>query len=242
MYFFGATDVGKKREENQDSFFTHSFDSENGFAVICDGMGGQNGGNVASTMACDIISDKLLSSESFVGFDDEQIKELLVDSVSLANSKVYEASLTQSGCKGMGTTVVVLLIVKGNVYIAHIGDSRAYIYKDKTIFQLTRDHSLVQELVEQGKISEDAAKTHPNKNMITRALGVSLRVDIDFLETQLKRGDAILLCTDGLTNMVEDETIQKVLEEEKGQNVCDKLIDLANGAGGMDNITVVVVE
>ena len=142
----------------------------------------------------------------------------------------------------MGTTVVVLLVVRENVYIAHIGDSRAYIYKDKTIFQLTRDHSLVQELVEQGKISEDAAKTHPNKNMITRALGVSLRVDIDFLETKIKPKEALLLCTDGLTNMVEDETIQKVLEEEKGQNVCDRLIDMANDAGGMDNITVVVVE
>lgn len=240
MYFFGATDVGKKRDENQDSFFVHSFDNKVGFAIICDGMGGQSGGNIASSMACSIISEKLLKETSLENATDEQIKELLIESVSIANTEVYQTSLTQSGCKGMGTTLVLLLVIESRVYIAHIGDSRAYIYKDGELFQLTRDHSLVQELVEQGKITEDDAKTHPNKNMITRALGVSIRVDIDYLETDIRSGEKILLCTDGLTNMVDDSVIRDMLYNDDGQKVCAKLIKLANDAGGIDNITVVI--
>ncbi len=142
----------------------------------------------------------------------------------------------------MGTTVVIALVLSNKAYIAHIGDSRVYLLREGKLHQLTRDHSVVQELLEQGKISRDEAKFHPNKNMITRAVGVNLTVDIDYLEVLLSEDSKLLLCSDGLTNMVSDEIIEKTLRKYDPQATCTRLIELSNKAGGIDNITVAVIE
>lgn len=241
MHFFGMTDTGRKRESNQDVFYTHRFHETAGFAVVCDGMGGQSGGHIASDMACAIISGKLVE-RGFSGLSPEELRELIVTAISEANVEVYKKSNLEPGYKGMGTTVVLAAVSNQTASIAHIGDSRLYLLQEGKLRQITRDHSLVQELLEQGKISRDEVKNHPNKNMITRAVGVNLTVDIDYLELPLEEGAKLLLCTDGLTNMVPDSKIESVLRKYKAEDACKRLISLANEAGGADNITVAVVE
>lgn len=241
MNFYGMTDIGKRRETNQDVFYTHKFSDQAGFAIVCDGMGGQSGGHIASDMTCSIVSAKLVEG-AVNTVSPEQIRELMVNAVSEANIEVYKKSNIEPGCKGMGTTCVLTVVSNQSAYIAHIGDSRVYMLGSKRLHQLTRDHSLVQELLDQGKISEDEVKNHPNKNMITRAVGVNLTVDIDYLEVPLEQGAKLLLCSDGLTNMVADTQIETVLARYPAAAGCAKLIELANKAGGTDNITVAVIE
>lgn len=236
------TDIGLKRETNQDVFFTHKFSEQVGFAIVCDGMGGQNGGHIASEMACSVISHRLMEEQGIGSLSDEELKALLVGAASGANIEVYKTSNIQPGYKGMGTTVVLALVINKKAYIAHIGDSRVYLLREEKLHQLTRDHSVVQELLEQGKISREEARIHPNKNMITRAVGVNLMVDIDYLEVALGQNSKLLLCSDGLTNMVCDQVIEKTLRKYSPEVACKKLIELSNKAGGVDNITVAVIE
>ncbi|MFZ2537968.1 MAG: Stp1/IreP family PP2C-type Ser/Thr phosphatase [Oscillospiraceae bacterium] len=242
MDIYGMTDIGLKRETNQDVFYTHKFSEQVGFAIVCDGMGGQNGGNVASEMACQTISHRLMESNNIVSMSDDEIKSLVISATSGANIEVYKTSNIEPGYKGMGTTVVIAVVSNKKAYIAHIGDSRVYLLREGKLHQLTRDHSVVQELLEQGKISQDEAKVHPNKNMITRAVGVNLTVDIDYLEVLLGQESKLLLCSDGLTNMVSDQIIEKTLRKYNPEATCTKLIELSNKAGGVDNITVAVME
>ncbi len=241
MNLFGKTDVGRKRENNQDVFYLYQFSSKAGFAIVCDGMGGQSGGHIASDMTCTVVSQRLMDGSQRI-LSGDGIRELMVEAISEANIEVYKRSNTEPGCKGMGTTIVLAVILGEQVHLAHIGDSRAYLFSGGRLHQLTRDHSLVQELRDQGKISDEEMKHHPNKNMITRAVGVNLMVDIDDLELSLEPGSKLLLCSDGLTNMVPDEEIAAVLRYQSGETVCGRLIALANGAGGADNITVAVAE
>ncbi|MCI8406817.1 MAG: Stp1/IreP family PP2C-type Ser/Thr phosphatase [Oscillospiraceae bacterium] len=241
MNLFGKTDVGRKRENNQDVFYLYQFSSKAGFAIVCDGMGGQSGGHIASDMTCTVVSQRLMDGSQRI-LSGDGIRELMVEAISEANIEVYKRSNTEPGCKGMGTTIVLAVILGEQVHLAHIGDSRAYLFSGGRLHQLTRDHSLVQELRDQGKISDEEMKHHPNKNMITRAVGVNLMVDIDYLELSLEPGSKLLLCSDGLTNMVPDEEIAAVLRYQSGETVCGRLIALANGAGGADNITVAVAE
>lgn len=237
---FGATDIGKKRETNQDVFHLHKIEDGIGFAVVCDGMGGQNGGHIASDMTCRIVSSKLTEHADRISAR-EDIRGLMVDVISEANMEVFKKSNMEPGCKGMGTTIVLAVIAGTKAHIAHIGDSRIYLLSGGGFRQITRDHSLVQELADQGKISQEEMKSHPNKNMITRAVGVNLTVDIDYLEMELEQGAKLLLCSDGLTNMVEDETIGEMLRSGGSEECCSELIRLANEAGGTDNITVAVI-
>lgn len=238
------TDIGRRRETNQDVFYTHKFSDQAGFAIVCDGMGGQSGGHIASDMTCSVVAAALIRNAVHTAAP-EQIREIMIGAVSEANIEVYKKSNVEPGCKGMGTTCILVVVSGQMAYIAHIGDSRVYLAKsaqDEKLRQLTRDHSLVQELLEQGKISEDEVKHHPNKNMITRAVGVNLTVDIDYIEVPLEPGDKLMLCTDGLTNMVGDEQIAPLLARYGAATACAKLIELANKAGGADNITVAVIE
>ena len=222
MHFYGMTDIGRTREANQDVFYTHKFSDQAGFAIVCDGMGGQSGGHIASDMACSIISSRLI--EERVGeMPSDQIRDLVVTAVSEANLDVFKKSNTEPGCKGMGTTAVLAIVSGQTAYIAHVGDSRVYYWSGGRLQQLTRDHSLVQELME-------------------RAVGVSLIVDIDYLEMPLHPGEKLLLCSDGLTNMVTDEAIAAVLGDDHAPVVCSRLVAMANEAGGTDNITVAVIE
>lgn len=241
MNFYGMTDTGLRRAMNQDVFYTHKFSNEAGFAIVCDGMGGENGGHIASAMVCDIVSKRLIENNINLA-EPEDIKDIIVTAISEANIQVFTKSAEEVDYKGMGTTIVLCVIVDGLVHVAHIGDSRLYVYNANKLTQVTRDHSRVQELYEQGKINRDEALTHPQKNIITRAVGVYLTVDIDFLSMKLNSGMKFLLCSDGLTNMVSDQAIEKAIGKSTAEIACKKLIDLANKQGGIDNITVAIVE
>lgn len=241
MNFYGMTDIGRKRETNQDVFYTHKFASGVGFAIVCDGMGGQNGGHIASDMTCGIVSRRLMASAVNIA-EKEELRDLMVAAISEANIEVYKTSNVEPGCKGMGTTIVLCVVSGRDACVAHIGDSRVYLLTGGRLHQLTRDHSLVQELRDQGKISEEEMRTHPNKNMITRAVGVNLVVDIDYMEVALEPGAKLLLCSDGLTNMVSDQEIEPILRSCGAEEACRRLIELANAAGGFDNITVAVID
>lgn len=241
MNLYGMTDTGLKREMNQDVFYTHKFSEQVGFAIVCDGMGGQNAGHIASEMVCSVISSRLIDSDILKSSHDN-ISGLLISAISDANVQVYSRSNLEAGLKGMGTTAVICIVVNEIAHIAHIGDSRAYLLKNAKLRQVTKDHSLVQELLEKGEISADEAINHPNKNMITRAVGVNLIVDIDYMTMKFGRGSKLLLCSDGLTNMVSNEVIEHVLNQSNAEMACKKLIELSNLAGGIDNITIAIIE
>ncbi|MEG1027099.1 MAG: Stp1/IreP family PP2C-type Ser/Thr phosphatase [Oscillospiraceae bacterium] len=241
MKLYGMTDTGLKRSMNQDVFYAHKFSDDVGFVIVCDGMGGENAGNVASAMACDIVSKNIIEKEKQI-LNGENIDQIIVDAISKANVLIYKKAIEEATYKGMGTTLVLALIVNSIAYIAHIGDSRVYHYKNGNLNQITKDHSRVQELLEQGKINKEEMAVHPEKNVITRAVGVYLTVDIDYITLQIENGSKILLCTDGLTNMLDDAEIEKCLKKSSAQAICEKLIELANKNGGIDNITIAIME
>lgn len=240
MQVFGKTDIGQRRETNQDVFCVKQLNDNACFAIVCDGMGGQSAGHIASDMTCEILTRHLLAHD-IASADNEEARRLLIAGVSEANMTVYKASNIEPGYRGMGTTIVAVVLLGTQAHIVHIGDSRVYLLRDGQLHQITRDHSLVQELLEQGKISKEDVNTHPNKNMITRAVGVNLLVDIDYLELAMQQGNKLLLCSDGLTNMISDHVIEKTLIKHTPQQACEKLVELANKAGGADNITVAVI-
>lgn len=240
MKISAKTDVGKVRSSNQDSYAAGDLTSEVSWAVVCDGMGGANGGNIASEAAVRVISDKLKSGYH-IGMNDNSIKHLLISAVEAANITLYTMSRENEELQGMGTTVVIAVRNFDTLYLANVGDSRIYVVSDSGIVQITTDHSVVQLMIDKGEISPEEAKDHPKKNVITRALGVDPEVRIDYSQEQLNDGDIVLLCTDGLTNYVDDEDIFEVCKNEDRYNIADKLVDLANENGGGDNITVVTV-
>lgn len=242
MLVSAKTDIGMKRSTNQDSFSYGQL--ENGaviWAVVCDGMGGMAAGNVASSAAVEVVSGSLennLSPKSSASF----VRNLLKSSIESANAKIYSMSSENEDLRGMGTTIVAVVVIKGIAYFAHAGDSRAYYYSNNQLTQLTTDHSVVQSLVEKGQLTEDEAKNHPNKNIITRALGVASYIDIDFEECEVKEGDTVLLCTDGLTNCIDDELIKLASSDNDFNSLAERLVELANQNGGNDNITVVAIK
>lgn len=240
MQIYGKSDKGLLRETNQDAFAYEVLSENAFFAVVCDGMGGANAGNVASEYAVRVISDYLLRSYKS-GMSSAQIENIMRSAVYSANTAVFQAAGKDENLKGMGTTAVLLLIEGNTGYILHIGDSRAYSYSRSILSQLTVDHSVVQNMIDSGEITPDEAKIHPSKNIITRALGVANEVhgDLDFID--LNADDIILLCSDGLSNFVSVEDISQALDEFD-ENIASKLIDKANAGGGGDNITAVVIK
>lgn len=240
MKIVAKTDVGKKRNSNQDSYTAGELPNGVAWAVVCDGMGGAAGGNVASSNAVKVISQKITASYR-PNMSPNSIKNMLVSAITAANISVYEMSKANTELDGMGTTVVCTVITDGVAYIAHAGDSRAYAITNNTVKQLTRDHSMVQELVRSGKITEDEAKIHPKKNIITRALGVEPEIRVDYSEYDLNENDIIVLCTDGFTNFVENEEFLNIVENNSYYEIADRLVKAANDNGGGDNITVVAI-
>ena len=239
MRIFSKTDKGIVRNSNQDSFFAGELSSGAVFAIVCDGMGGAKAGNVASEKAVKIISDYILHSYR-IGMDDFETEKMLKNAISSANLEIYEMSLADEELSGMGTTAVIALVQDNKAVIANVGDSRIYLLGDE-ISQVTRDHSVVQSLVESGKISPEDAKVHPRKNVITRAIGAESEIMTDTSVIELENAKALLLCTDGLSSYVSSDTILKVFKEEQQENVAETFINLANEAGGRDNITVVLL-
>ncbi len=240
MFVITESDVGLQRSNNEDFAFAGEISENEAFAVVCDGMGGVNGGQVASRMACDRISQKISLCYKAT-MQAASITNLLLSAITTANVEVYDYSCLNPDFKGMGTTVVCAFVKENEVCVGHVGDSRAYHISKSGIRQLTKDHSLVQEMYDNGQISVEELKTHPVKNVITRALGVDEDVDIDFNSATLGEGEAILLCTDGLTNYVDADEIYEAFNSCKKEELASLLINKANEYGGGDNITVALI-
>ena len=240
MNIVAKTDIGKKRNSNQDSYAAGELPNSVAWAIVCDGMGGAAGGNVASSNAVKIISERITSSYR-PGMSPISIKNMLISAITAANISVYDMSRVNKELDGMGTTVVCTVVVDGTAFIAHAGDSRAYAITDDSIVQLTKDHSVVQQLVENGEITAKEAKTHPRKNLITRALGVDADIKIDYCEYDFKENDILILCTDGFTNYVENDEFLSIVDNNSYYEIADKLVEAANNNGGGDNITVVAL-
>lgn len=240
MKIFGGTSPGKKRQNNEDYYAFGLLKSNAYYAILCDGMGGENCGEVASKLATEVIEERLINSYN-EKMDQNSIRNLLISTINIANTEVYEKSKTSPDFSGMGTTVIAVIIKDNNAHIAHVGDSRGYLVNE-SIQQITKDHSFVQMLLESGNIDINEAKNHPDKNLITRALGVEEELDIDYNEIELHENDMILLCSDGLTNMCSDDEILSVIQSNKGETVCDELISKANNSGGIDNITTILIK
>ncbi|MGN0567053.1 MAG: Stp1/IreP family PP2C-type Ser/Thr phosphatase [Acutalibacteraceae bacterium] len=240
MKIVAKTDKGKVRKDNQDSYAAGELPGGVAWAVVCDGMGGAAGGNVASSIAVKMISEKIAASYQH-GMSDNSIRNMLISVIETANASIYEMSCTVESLNGMGTTVVAVIIRDSTLYIAHAGDSRAYRISENSMRQLTRDHSVVQDMVEHGELTEEQAREHPGKNIITRALGVSEDIDVDFSQETLDEKDVIIICTDGLTNYVETDDIYNATRDEHYYEFADRLVNLANENGGGDNITVVAM-
>lgn len=240
MKIVAKTDIGLTRTSNQDSYAAGELPGSVAWAVVCDGMGGTNGGNLASSTAVKIISERISSSYR-QGMSFSSIKNMFMSAIIAANVSVYDMSKENPELSGMGTTVVVAIVANERVYVAHAGDSRAYILTSGKLHQLTKDHSFVQEMVDSGKLTIDEAREDPRKNLITRALGVSEDLQIDFCEEDISENDVLLICTDGLTNYVEPDEIYELTEDGKFYEFAERLVNRANNNGGGDNITVVTV-
>ncbi len=236
---FSLTDIGRKRKVNQDYVYTSEQPVGNlpNLFVVADGMGGHNAGDYASKVTVETMVQEAVSC-----FEKNPIM-IMGKAIEAANEVIYQKAHESTEFEGMGTTVVAAVFIGGYLQVANVGDSRLYIINEKEIRQITRDHSLVEEMVRMGGIPRTEARNHPDKNIITRAVGVNEAVEADFFTVELSEGDTVLMCTDGLTNMLEDEEIRMTISEgrdivEKAQN----LVKTANENGGRDNISVIIIE
>ena len=239
MKLAGKTDVGRVRQENQDDYRAGELPGGAVWALVCDGMGGAKGGREASQGACNVIENFFQEQYAQCGAGQEE--PFLKKALLYANRFVFQKAAHEEALAGMGTTAVCALVRSGNVYLCHAGDSRAYLIRDGKLTQLTHDHSYVQELVDCGTITEEEAEHHPQKNIITKALGVDYRLEPEFTAAKLKREDRLLLCTDGLTNMVPVEEMEELLAQGAFYDLPDRLIEAANAHGGSDNITALLL-
>lgn len=245
MTVFGITDTGRVRPGNEDALL---IDERLGLLVVADGMGGHKGGEVASRMAVDILKDYIAKlsggSDAFIGNVDNRVSRQanqLASGIRLANQAIFEAAASNPSWQGMGTTIVAVLLKEGRAGIAHAGDSRLYLLRGGQFRQITGDHSLVAEQVRQGIITEEEAQKSTRKNVITRALGQWEDLEIEMQDLELREGDQLLLCSDGLSGMVSDPEIAALLQAYPvPEQSCQTLIEVANSYGGKDNITAIV--
>ena len=243
MRFYGLTDIGLKREKNEDAISLPAENDGIKLFILADGMGGAKAGEKASQLAVQIIRDYVRLNFIKIERTKEEIEEVIRKAMVEANKKVYELSMEYQEYNGMGTTVLVVLIYRGRIYIGHIGDSRVYRLRQSVLRQLTRDHSYVQELVRQGTITAEEAKNHPQKNVLLKVLGCDRDIAPDVITRGFVKGDIILLCSDGLTNMVEDKEIYEIIMKNTSdlKVACKMLIDTANHNGGADNVSAIII-
>ncbi|MCL1952529.1 MAG: Stp1/IreP family PP2C-type Ser/Thr phosphatase [Oscillospiraceae bacterium] len=241
MRIAAKTDVGQVRLLNEDCYSVGELPGGFAWAVICDGMGGAAGGDVASRSAARLISEAVTASFQ-EHMSSRSIKNLLVTALDNANTRVFDLAQASDALMGMGTTVVAAIVSGRKACIAHAGDSRAYLLSGGEPMQLTKDHSVVQAMLDNGQITEDEARAHPRRNLITRALGVAETLEADYCEEELPPGSVLLLCTDGLTNCVDPAEFPALLAQNGFASFAEDLVRLANGRGGQDNITVVAIE
>lgn len=240
MFLAYKTDIGKKREENQDAVLSDFIDENVSISVVCDGMGGAKSGGVASEVAVTNIFNRIMS-----GFradaDSNSIRNLMLSAVHAANTIVFEKSKEDIDKNGMGTTCVAALVYNKHCYVVSVGDSRAYLLNDEGISQITTDHTYVQALYEQGVITKEEQKNHKLKNVITRALGVEDDVEVDYFEFEQSGNFALILCSDGLSNYCSDQILYDFVYGKNLDDAASNLINYANDQGGRDNITVALI-
>ena len=240
MRGFAKTDVGKAREMNQDYYYIPSSENDLQIYILADGMGGYNAGEVASRMAVESAKDYIHKHFAKNKDSKEKLEALLKDAIEYANSVVYKKAQSKEDLRGMGTTLDVCLIYNSRIYIGHVGDSRVYRIRKEFMRRLTKDHSYVQTLVDDGTITKEEAYSHPKKNMLTKALGCVQTVEPDVYTKTFIKDDIILMCSDGLTNMIREENIYGIIKQDK-ENAIENLVKQANDNGGLDNITVVII-
>ncbi len=243
MRYYSNSVSGMVRIENEDSCVVKKISENCILAIVADGMGGHRGGKKASSVAlnsiCGYIEKNMVSTKKYT---ESKIRKLLEAAASEANREIFECSEKNEEFRGMGTTVVVCLMMSERYYVISAGDSRMYLNSKDSLAQITKDHSYVAELVELGLISKEDARNHPNKNVITRALGAEKTIEFDFYTGNLNSGETILICSDGLSNMVSDEEILEIIKKHSSpEDIVQKLVNMANENGGTDNISVVVI-
>ena len=243
MNSFGITDRGAVRRDNQDSFLIERIDEKDCLiAVLCDGMGGEKAGNIASDLAAKTYVGELSQKMKITRQKKPDVKAMMIQACHLANHMIYGYSCFDTDYTGMGTTMVSAVVVGDDVYVLNVGDSRAYRITRRKMVQITRDHSLVQDMVERGEITPDQARVHPRRNVITRALGVNELVPCDIFTPKLQRGEMLLLCSDGLTNMLEDREILAFSRRNTDPlSLGRALMAEALERGARDNVTIVII-
>ena len=241
MLIKGKSDIGKVRTANEDGFDFGTFEDGTAWAIVCDGMGGARGGNIASSMVIDMISDKIKKCYN-KRMPVYSFENIFLSTITTANVVVNDRSYTDTELRGMGTTIVAAIVKDNQVCIAHVGDSRIYKINSENVTQLTKDHSLAQEMLDSGQITQEEFVNYPKKNIITRALGIDEKVDIDFDFAEINQGDTLLMCTDGLSGLLSEDEILDIYNKTDFELLCEEYIKAANDKGGFDNITVVVMK
>lgn len=242
MLAWGLTDQGCVRKQNQDSYDIVELDRNTLLCVVCDGMGGAKSGNIASSLAVEVFVQEVRRSWKS-GMDQEKVNQVLCSAVKLANFTVFDQAMQFEEFDGMGTTLVAALVHGKSATVINVGDSRAYLVAQDGIDQVSKDHSLVQMMVERGELTPEVARTYPGKNYITRAIGTESTVECDLFRLDVHKGDFLLLCSDGLSNMLDDQEILfEVVHGVNKQYCCQRLLDIAKNRGAPDNVTSILVK
>ena len=240
MQIWGLTDPGNIRSQNQDAYNIVEFGHDRALMIVCDGMGGAKSGNVASSMAAEAFVAEVRRSQR-LALSVERVKQILLGALELANKAVYEHAKLGDEYSGMGTTLVAAFLLKNTAVVINVGDSRAYHFSAQGVHQVTRDHSIVELMVQRGKLTPEQAKTYPGKNLITRAVGTEPEVEGDLYVQELHKDDCLLLCSDGLSNEMDDQEILfEVVHGMKKSTCCERLLSIAKNRGAPDNVTVVL--
>lgn len=241
MQAWGISDPGCVRSQNQDAYDVQQFDDESLLCIVCDGMGGAKSGNVASALATEVFTQEVARSRR-PGMSQEKIGQMLLEAAKLANITVFDQARESEEFTGMGTTLVAAYVEKDTAVLLNVGDSRGYLLNQDGVQLVTKDHSLVQLMVQRGELTWEQAKSYPGKNLITRAIGTEATVECDLFFLQLQKADALLLCTDGLSNLVDDQEILfEVVHGVNKQLCCQHLLEIAKDRGAPDNVTSVLV-
>ena len=242
MRYWGVTDPGCVRSQNQDAYQIEVLDKNTLLCVVCDGMGGAKSGNVASTLAAEVFVQEIKQTWK-PDMELDLIDQMLISAVKLANFTVFDQAQQFEEFTGMGTTLVAVLVQKQNATIINVGDSRAYYITDDGIRQVTTDHSLVQMMVSRGELAPELARSYPGKNLITRAIGTESAVECDIFHKTVAAGECVLLCSDGLSNLLdEQEILFEVVHTPDKKDTCDQLVSIVKTRGAPDNVTCVMVE
>ena len=241
MQSWGLTDPGCVRQQNQDAFHMEQLDRNTLLCIVCDGMGGAKSGNIASSLAVDVFVQEVKRTWTS-SMNQEKINQMLHSAVKLANFTVFDQAQQFEEFDGMGTTLVAVLLKNRHATVVHVGDSRAYRVNSEGIWQMTRDHSLVQMMVERGELTQEMARTYPGKNFITRAIGTEPIVVCDISNLELSRGEFLLLCSDGLSNVLDDQEILfEIVHGMNREDCCQRLLEIAKNRGAPDNVTSVLI-